>query len=115
MASGMNRNLAAPSRKTTGTNTMQMQIVETNAGTAISAEPSRIERISDRPSAKYRWMFSIATVASSTSMPTARESPQKVTKKIDSARVIKKIKKARIENRIEREKQLRYFASCQEI
>ena len=41
-ASGTNRNFATPVRKNIGTNTMQMQSVETNAGTAICCAPSRM-------------------------------------------------------------------------
>ena len=42
IASGVNSDFAAPLMNTTGTNTMQMHSVETNAGTAICAAPSRI-------------------------------------------------------------------------
>ncbi len=42
IASGVNRNLAAPVSSSTGTNTMQMESVETKAGTAICCAPSRI-------------------------------------------------------------------------
>ncbi len=35
MASGVNRNRAVPVSSSTGTNTMQIESVETNAGTAI--------------------------------------------------------------------------------
>ena len=43
---------------------MQMQSVETNAGTAISAAPFRIASFSGWPSSRKRSMFSIVTVAS---------------------------------------------------
>ncbi len=43
-ASGTNRNFATPVRKNIGTNTMQMQSVETKAGTAICCAPSRMAR-----------------------------------------------------------------------
>ena len=42
IASGTNSDFAAPVMNTTGTNTMQMHSVETNAGTAICCAPSRI-------------------------------------------------------------------------
>ena len=42
-ANGTNRNLATPPRKNIGTNTIQMASVETNAGTAISPAPSRMD------------------------------------------------------------------------
>src|SRR5207245_9787623 len=57
---------------------MQMQSVETNAGTAICDAPSRMARTIGFFMARLRWMFSISTVASSTKMPTARASPPKV-------------------------------------
>ena len=39
-ASGTNRNLDTPCRKNIGMKTMQMQMVETSAGRAISPAPS---------------------------------------------------------------------------
>src|SRR5436305_1775280 len=78
IASGGKRNLAVPLRKKIGTKTMQMQSVETNAGTAICDAPSRIARTIGFFIARLRWMFSISTVASSTKMPTARASPPNV-------------------------------------
>ena len=77
-ASGVNRYFAAPVRKTTGTKTMQMHSVETNAGTAICCAPSRIARRIGFPCPRLRWMFSISTVASSTRMPTASARPPSV-------------------------------------
>ena len=50
---------------------MQMHKVETSAGMAICADPSRIAVIVSFPCARFRSMFSIATVASSTKIPTA--------------------------------------------
>ena len=50
----------------------------TKAGMAICWAPSRMARVSVLPMARWRWMFSIATVASSTRMPTARASPPRV-------------------------------------
>ena len=64
--------------KTTGTNTMQMHSVETKAGTAIWPAPSRIACTSRLRWCRLRWMFSIATVASSTRMPTASAMPPRV-------------------------------------
>ena len=57
---------------------MQMQSVETKAGMAISCAPSRMASFSALPEAMCRWMFSMATVASSTRMPTASASPPRV-------------------------------------
>ena len=41
-ANGANRYLATPPRKKIGTNTMQIESVETSAGTAIWCAPSMI-------------------------------------------------------------------------
>ena len=57
---------------------MQMQSVETSAGTEICAAPSRIASRSSWPSSRKRSMFSIVTVASSTKIPTARARPPRV-------------------------------------
>jgi len=57
--SGVNRYFAAPESMSTGTNTMQMDNVDTNAGTAICCAPSRIERTRDLPlMPMLRWTFS---------------------------------------------------------
>jgi len=42
IASGANREPAAPVRKNTDTNTTQIECVDTNVGTAIWCAPSRI-------------------------------------------------------------------------
>ena len=57
---------------------MQMQSVETSAGTAICAAPSRMPVCRSLPWSRLRSMFSIATVASSTRMPTASARPPSV-------------------------------------
>ncbi len=77
-ASGTNRNLATPVRKNIGTNTMQIDRVETNAGTAICDAPSKMACFISLPWARLRSMFSISTVASSTRMPTASARPPSV-------------------------------------
>ena len=77
-ASGTKSERAAPVMNATGTNTMQMQIVETNAGVAISDAPSRMARTMGFFCAMLRWTFSISTVASSTRMPTASDIPPSV-------------------------------------
>ncbi len=51
-ASGTNRNFDTPERKNIGRNTMQMHSVETSAGTAICAAPSRIASRSGSPSSR---------------------------------------------------------------
>jgi hypothetical protein len=57
---------------------MQMQMVDTKAGTAISAAPSRMAVTGALPSCRWRSMFSMVTVASSTKMPTASARPPSV-------------------------------------
>src|ERR1700722_12233684 len=52
-----------------GKKTMQMESVETSAGSAICAAPSRIPCCSGWPSSRCREIFSMVTVASSTRMP----------------------------------------------
>src|SRR5271157_3654553 len=77
-ANGENRYLATPERKKIGTKTMQIHMVDTRAGTAICAAPSRIASKVGLPSARCRSIFSMVTVASSTRMPTAKASPPNV-------------------------------------
>ena len=77
-AMGMNRYFGAPDSRATGRNTTQMQRVATNAGTAISFEPSRIDWIKPLPMSMCRWMFSTVTVALSTRMPTESARPPSV-------------------------------------
>ena len=74
-ASGMNRYLAMPASRNIGTNTMQMDKVETSAGSAIWRAPSRIAGSTSMPCSRWKLMFSMVTVASSTRMPTASASP----------------------------------------
>ena len=57
---------------------MQMESVETSAGTAICAAPSRMACTISLPWSMLRLMFSISTVASSTRIPTASASPPSV-------------------------------------
>src|SRR3984893_3653071 len=70
-ANGVKRNLAIPDKPKIGTNTIQITSVETSAGNAIWAAPSRIASRVGFFSPMWRWTFSIVTVASSTSRPTA--------------------------------------------
>ena len=77
--SGVNRNFAGPSRKTTEVKTQQMAMVETSVGMAISAAPCSVA--SGRgccSSVSRRWVFSMVTVESSTNMPTASARPPSV-------------------------------------
>ncbi len=57
---------------------MQIDRVDTRVGTAISAEASRIAASRGLPFSSLCAMFSIATVASSTRMPTASARPPRV-------------------------------------
>ncbi len=77
-ASGVNRYLETPNRNVTGKNTMQIASVAMVRGRATSREPSRMATVSGLPSVRLRWMFSTATVASSTRMPVASASPPSV-------------------------------------
>ena len=78
-ASGRNSAAAGPESAKIGRNTMQIDSVETNAGIAICSAPSTIAVVAAAlPCSRLRWMFSIATVASSTRMPTASARPPSV-------------------------------------
>ena len=100
-ASGTNRYRATPERKNIGKKTMQMQSVDTSAGTAICAAPSKIPSRSGAPSSRCRSMFSIVTVASSTRIPTASASPPSVMMLIVSCRKLSTITDVRIESGID--------------
>ena len=80
---------------------MQMQSVETSAGTAICAAPSRIACAGRCPSSRLRSMFSIVTVASSTRMPTASARPPSVMMLMVSPRKLSTMTEVRIESGIE--------------
>ncbi len=77
-ASGVNRYFETPNKKVTGKNTMQIASVAMVRGRATSREPSRMATVSGLPSVRLRWMFSTATVASSTRIPVASASPPSV-------------------------------------
>ncbi len=80
---------------------MQIDSVETKAGTAICAAPSRIACSSSLPSSRLRLMFSISTVASSTRMPTASASPPSVMMLMVSPSAPSMISETRIDSGIE--------------
>ena len=101
IASGVNRYFAVPVSSSTGTKTMQMESVETKAGTAICCAPSRIARVMGFCIPILRWMFSISTVASSTRMPTASASPPNVITLTVSPNRPSTISEVRIDNGIE--------------
>ena len=76
--SGRNMALAAPTMNNAGVNIARMQSIANKRGPAVSVVASNAARPSDLPRARWTWMFSIETVASSTRMPTARARPPKV-------------------------------------
>src|SRR3982074_737605 len=80
---------------------MQMQIVDTNAGIAIWSEPSRIAGARSLPCSRCQLMFSIATVASSTSMPTASARPPSVMMLMVSPSALSTMIELRIESGID--------------
>ena len=77
-ACGVNRNFGASVRNVTDTNAQQIESVEISAGFAIPAAPSTTALRNSCPSSSSRYVFSIATVASSTRMPTASARPPSV-------------------------------------
>ena len=77
-ASGTNKYRETPSKKNIGTKTIQIQSVDTNAGIAICSAPSKMACSTSLPCCRFQLMFSIATVASSTKIPTAKASPPRV-------------------------------------
>jgi hypothetical protein len=100
-AIGTKRYRATPVRKNIGTNTMQMHSVETNAGIAICCAPSRIAGSRSLPASRCVLMFSIATVASSTRMPTARARPPSVMMLMVSPSALSTMMDVRIDSGIE--------------
>ncbi len=94
---------SAPRRsgRTSAGNTMQMQSVETSAGTAICGAPSRMACSISLPSSRLRLTFSISTVASSTRIPTASASPPSVMMLMVSCRKLSTMMEVRIESGME--------------
>src|SRR5258708_12609379 len=74
-----------------------MQSVETSAGTAICAAPSRIASRRPCPSSRNRSIFSIVTVASSTRIPTANASTPSVMVLIVSPSKLRMITELRVD------------------
>ena len=85
-----------------GTKTMQMASVETSVGMAICPAPARMAACTSGSCAWTRWMFSIPTVASSTSTPTARASPPSVITLSVSPRAARTMTEQRMERGMER-------------
>ena len=77
-ASGLNRKPPMPGIRPSGASTIIVVQVATRTGTMTSIEPSRAARRRDLPIVPWRWMFSRATMASSTSGPMARARPPSV-------------------------------------
>ena len=78
MACGVNRYFAASVRKNTATKAEQIASVEISAGLAMPAAPSTTAARNGLPPSSRRYVFSMATVASSTRMPTASARPPRV-------------------------------------
>ena len=80
---------------------MQIASVAMVRGSATSREPSRIATVSGCPMERCRWMFSTATVASSTRMPVASASPPSVMRLIELPVTYRQITPANIAHGIE--------------
>ena len=76
--SGTNSWRPAPVMNMDGTNTASIQSIERKRAVAVLRQASRTARARLSPPAMCVWMFSISTVASSTSTPTASASPPSV-------------------------------------
>ena len=76
--SGAKRKRETPVKKSTNTKTITVVTVEASTGAATSRAPSSAACSADFPSRWWRWTFSSTTMASSTSRPTARDSPPRV-------------------------------------
>src|SRR5580704_9948539 len=100
-ANGVNRYLATPDKPKIGTNTIQITSVETSAGNAIWAAPSRIASRVGFCSPMWRWTFSIVTVASSTSRPTASANPPRLMMLMVWPRALRTAMEAKMDNGIE--------------
>ena len=75
---GTNNDRDTPVMKNEGTNTATTDAIARNRGATTSPPASSTARAIGSPRATWVWMFSIATVASSTRMPTASASPPSV-------------------------------------
>src|ERR1700732_2405578 len=100
-ANGVNRYLATPDKPKIGTNTIQITSVETSAGNAIWAAPSRIASRVGFFSPMWRWTFSIVTVASSTSSPTASANPPRLIMLMVWPRALRMAIEVKMDNGIE--------------
>ena len=67
-----------PTMKNDGTNTARMQNIESRRAIAVRLHASTTARARETPGSICVWMFSISTVASSTSTPTASARPPSV-------------------------------------
>jgi hypothetical protein len=76
--SGTKSERATPVMKKDGTNTARTESMARSRGTITSRLPSSTARARGAPRPRCVWMFSIATVASSTRIPTASARPPSV-------------------------------------
>ncbi len=90
-----------PASRNIGTNTMQMDSVETRAGRAICCAPSRMASSTSAPSSRCELMFSMVTVASSTRMPTASARPPRVMMLMVSPSAARQAMEARMDSGME--------------
>src|SRR2546427_9348978 len=75
IASGANSAPPTPPRNRIGTNTMQIDRVETNAGVATSAAPSRMACLSGLPRSMWRGLFFVSAVGPFPQVPPANALP----------------------------------------
>ena len=78
IANGTNSERTGSAMMNAGMNTDRMQSMANSRGTAVSLLPRSTARASERVRVICTWMFSIDTVASSTSMPIDRARPPSV-------------------------------------
>ena len=76
--SGTNNWRPTPVMKSDGRKTDNTQSMARNRGSAVLRQASTTDRALESPPLMWEWMFSISTVASSTSTPTARANPPRV-------------------------------------
>ncbi len=79
---------------------MQMQTVDTKAGTPISPAPTMMASFNSVPRCRWRSMFSIVTMAWSTSTPTERARPPSVIRFSVSPSTCRMITEVRIDSGI---------------
>ena len=98
---GVNRYFGVSVSAKTETKAAQIERVEIRAGLAMPAAPSTTDLRKGSPSSNIRWVFSMATVASSTRMPTASARPPSVMTLMVSPSAARIASEVRIESGIE--------------